>query len=180
VVRWTDVRVVGEDGCDLPPGEIGEILVRGPGQCIGVLAGDTIVPVSEDGWLHTDDLGELDVRGRLTVRGRLKDVIIRAGEKISCGEVEEVLLEHRDVVDTAVVGLDHRLMGQQVAAFIVARPGSSPNLKDLARHCLEAGLANHKVPKRLRIVNAIPRSLLGKVQRYQLAEQLTADVGSHQ
>jgi len=170
VVERTGIRIVDEKGTLLPRGLIGEIQVRGPGQCIGLLAADSIEPATEDGWLHTGDLGELDGRDRVTIRGRVKDLIIRGGEKISCSEVEAVLLQHPAVVDAAVVGEPHPLMGQQVAAFVVTRRGSAPDTRSVIRHCLEAALADHKVPKRLRVIDAVPRSVLGKVQRYRLIE----------
>jgi cyclohexanecarboxylate-CoA ligase len=174
VVELTDVRIVDDDGNDLEHGVPGEVWVRGPGQCIGLIAGDEIMQAADDeGWLHTGDLAVVDENSRLTIKGRLKDVIIRGGEKISCSEVETAILQHPDVVDVCVAGMPDPFAGQRVVAFVVPRGSANPGLPDIARHCIGAGLAGHKVPKRLHRVEGIPRSLLGKVQRYQLVDAVT-------
>jgi cyclohexanecarboxylate-CoA ligase len=174
LVSLTDVRIVADGGEEGGEGEEGEIWVRGPGQCIGLLHEDDVVPATPDGWIRTGDLGSIDEEGYLRVSGRLKDVIIRGGEKISCGEVEEVLLRHPEVTDVAVAGAPDPFTGQRVVAFVVARRGQPLQLPSLARHCVEAGLAGHKVPKRLHVVDEVPRSALGKVQRYLLLQAAQA------
>lgn len=174
VVDQTDIRLVGEDGEEVDQGYAGEVWVRGPGQCVGLLDGDSVVPASDDnGWLHTGDVAELDDSKRLTIRGRLKDVIIRGGEKISCSEVEEAIGQHPDVLDVCVAGMPDSFSGQRVVAFVVPRSSAQPTLPEIARHCVEVGLAGHKVPKRLQLVNEIPRSIIGKMQRYRLVESIT-------
>lgn len=154
-------------GCPLPGVEIaiadaGEILVRGPMVAPGSLA--------PDGWLHTGDRGRLDDEGRLHVEGRLKDVIVTGGENVSAAEVEEVLLSHPGVEDAAVIARPDPEWGEAVIAFAAgaARPG------DLERFCRER-LAPFKVPKSITLLDAIPRTPLGKADRARLAALAPAE-----
>jgi O-succinylbenzoic acid--CoA ligase len=132
-----------------------EILVRGPMVSEAALA--------PDGWLHTGDRGSLDAAGRLTVEGRLKNVIVTGGENVAAEEVERVLLDHPAVADAAVVGLPDPEWGEAVTAFVVLR-ADAPDLMDHAR----AHLAPFKVPKRIEQVPGLPRNAAGKLLRSEL------------
>jgi O-succinylbenzoic acid--CoA ligase len=137
----------------------GEILVRGPVVSTACLDGD--------GWLHTGDLGAFDERGRLSVIGRLAETVITGGENVAPAEVEAVLLEHPEVADAAVVGRRDPEWGEALVALIVARDGARASPDELRRHC-RARLAAFKVPKRVEFVDALPRSVSGKLLRRQL------------
>jgi O-succinylbenzoic acid--CoA ligase len=144
----------------------GEILVRGPMLMRGYRDGTSTI--DDDGWLHTDDVGELGADGRLRVQGRRGDLIISGGENVWPAPVEQVLHRHPDVAEVAVVGRDDDEWGQVVTAVVVPvdrrRPPSIEDLRALVREELPA----HCAPKRLEVVDALPRTLLGKVRRRAL------------
>jgi O-succinylbenzoic acid--CoA ligase len=152
----TASQVVTGDGEPLPGVELsiaadGEILVRGPMVAPGTLA--------DDGWLHTGDRGRLE-EGRLRVEGRLSDVIVTGGENVMAAEVERALLEHPGVREAAVVGIPDPEWGEAVAAFVVGSAGE----EELAAHCRER-MAAYKCPKRVHLVDELPRTPAGKVMR---------------
>jgi acyl-CoA synthetase (AMP-forming)/AMP-acid ligase II len=163
------VRIVGADGADCPIGVDGEIVVSGPEQFIGYQDPALNAEVfTADGWFRTGDLGHLDDQGRLTVTDRIKDVIIRGGETISSGQVEEVLNAHPAVADGVAVAAPHPRYGDVVAAVVVLKPGCALDLEGLRAHFVASGLARQKTPERLAIVDDLPRTSLGKVRKAQL------------
>ncbi|HZO79812.1 MAG TPA: AMP-binding protein [Solirubrobacteraceae bacterium] len=141
----------------------GEILVRGPTVSRAVL--------SADGWLHTGDLGELDDRGRLSLAGRLSDVIVSGGENVAPVEVEEVLLTHPAVIDAAVYGRPDEEWGEVVVAAVLPRDGIRVDASELRAHCAER-LARFKVPKSFQFVDKLPRTASGKLLRRRLGQDL--------
>jgi o-succinylbenzoate---CoA ligase len=144
-------------GVELDVAADGEILVRGPMAAPGAL--------SEDGWLHTGDLGRIDDHGRLHVAGRIKELIVSGGEKVAPAAVEAVLAAHPAVADAAVAGLPDPDWGEAVTAFLVERSPVSDY--DLLAFCRER-LAGYQVPKRVVRVTALPRNAAGKLLRHQL------------
>lgn len=174
------VAVVGPDHRSLSPGEIGEIAFnRGiadvrywsaepgsdePSEGGGDEAAKTSPPA---GWYYSGDLGRLDAQGRLYVLGRLKHQIDRGGIKVDPGEVEEALVHLPDILDAAVVGVPNPVLGQVVCAMVVATGAEQPRLEDL-RSRLAEGLAAYKLPEELRIVETIPRTTIGKIDRAAL------------
>jgi len=164
----TEVRVASDEGTTLAPGEEGEVQVRGP----HVMAGyhnrpeETAAALTADGWLRTGDLGRLEADGYLSITGRLKELIIVAGENVAPAEVEGVLLDHPAVAEAAVVGVPDEARGETVVAFVV-----SPDALDaraLRAHCRER-LAPHKVPRRVETLAELPKGPTGKVLRKELA-----------
>ncbi|HET9772265.1 MAG TPA: class I adenylate-forming enzyme family protein [Acidimicrobiia bacterium] len=174
-----EVRVAGESGEPLGPGEVGEIWLKGPTVVRGYLNDDEATAASfTDGWFHTGDLGTVDTDGYVYVVDRLKDVVIRGGENVYAAEVESVLFEHPDVVDAAVVGAPHPRLGEEVAAFVCLRPGAAPTADDLRRHA-SARLARFKVPSVVVFRDGpLPRNAAGKVLKRVLREELRAPAGS--
>lgn len=163
------VRVLGPDGADQPLGVDGEVVVQGPDQFIGYH--DAILnqgAFTADGWFRTGDLGRLDGRGRLTITDRIKDVIIRGGETISSGQVEDVLHAHPAVAEAAAVAAPDPRYGEVVAAVVVLKTDAAIDLAELRRHFGAFGLAPHKTPERLVVVDALPRTALGKVRKAEL------------
>jgi o-succinylbenzoate---CoA ligase len=139
--------------------EEGEILVQGP----------TVAPgcADSDGWLHTGDLGRIDEEGFLYVEDRIDDVIVTGGENVVPAEVEQVLLRHPDVADAAVIGREDPEWQQAVTAVVVLREDADLPAEELRRHCASE-LAGYKVPKRVEIASALPRSPSGKLLRRAL------------
>jgi len=166
-------------GEPVPPGVVGEICTRGYSIMTGYLDNPeaTAAAIDSDGWLHSGDLGSMDERGYCRIGGRLKDMIIRGGENIYPAEIEQVLFEHEDVEDAAVVGIPDEFWGEQVAAFIRPAGGRRPDPDALFAYCRDR-LAPFKTPRHWRIVDAFPLTPSGKVKKYILREGLLADLGS--
>ncbi len=169
-----EVRIVDEDGADLPSGEVGEAILRMPGREREYYRNaEATAGVWRDGWLYSGDLARLDEDGYLYIVGRKKDVIIRGGNNIHAIDVEAVLLEHPQVVEAAVVGIPHAVLGEDVAAVVVLSPGAATTPEELREHC-SAALADYKVPRRIEMVTELPRNATGKVLKAQLQDQLAA------
>jgi acyl-CoA synthetase (AMP-forming)/AMP-acid ligase II len=167
--RSVEARIVGEEGETLPPGEIGELRIRGDQVCVGYLDASLDQDAfDEEGFFRTGDLGSLDRKGYLTITGRLKDVIIRNGENISAKEIEDVLFDHKGIAEAAVIGLPDRLRGERCCAVVVPRANAKIDLERLAQFCREAGLATQKLPEQLELIEALPRNASGKVLKHEL------------
>ena len=168
-----EVKIVNPDtGQTVPIGEIGEICTRGYHVMCGYFENEaaTRAAIDPEGWLHTGDLGAMDARGYCTVEGRLKDMIIRGGENIYPRELEEVLFRHPAVGDVAVVGLPDARWGEVVAAFIRPPPGATVDKEKLFDY-LREHLAPHKTPRHWFVVDAMPLTGSGKIQKFKLREQ---------
>jgi acyl-CoA synthetase (AMP-forming)/AMP-acid ligase II len=169
-----EVRIVDEDGTETPADTDGEILIRNPGRPREYYRDPeaTAAVWEPDGWLHTGDLGHFDTDGYLYIVGRMKDVIIRGGNNIHAAEVETVLYEHPGVLEAAVLGVPHDVLGEDVAAVVVAKPDATLTADDLAAFCAQR-LADYKRPRRFHFVAELPRNATGKVLKRELAEQVT-------
>jgi acyl-CoA synthetase (AMP-forming)/AMP-acid ligase II len=169
-----ELRLVDEDGRDVPPGEEGEVVSRGPDQFLGYMDPDMDAEAFDDeGWFHTGDIGRLDEDRYLAITDRKKDIIIRGGENISAREVEEVLATHPTVLDVAVTSVADEIYGERVCAFVVTG-GKELTLEEVRAHFAEKGVAKQKTPERIEIVTEFPRTLAGKVQKYLLKRQLSS------
>ena len=169
-----EVVVRDQDGRTLPPGEVGEVCVRGEVVMSGYWGDpDATANAIRDGWLHTGDLGAFDEDGFLTLKDRSKDLIISGGSNIYPREVEEALLTHPGVAEVSVVGRPDAEWGEAVVAFVVAR-GEPPAEAELDRHC-RASIARFKRPKEYRFVETLPRNNYGKVLKTQLRARLTGE-----
>jgi len=169
-----EVRIVDEDGHDLSTGEVGEAILRMKGREREYYRNDEATAGTwKDGWLYSGDLARVDDDGYLYIVGRKKDVIIRGGNNIHAVDVEAVLLEHPHVVEAAVVGVPHQVLGEDVAAVVVLTPGASTTTDELRQHCAGA-LADYKVPRRIELVDELPRNATGKVLKAQLQDRLAA------
>jgi acyl-CoA synthetase (AMP-forming)/AMP-acid ligase II len=168
-----EVRVVNESGTDLPSGDIGEFMLRGPSRALGYIAAEhTREAFDSDGWYRTGDMGLVADDNVLTVTGRIKEIINRGGEKISAREIEDLLMTHPLIVEAAVVPAPHSRLGEQPAAFIIARDRDALSTVDLRDYLLRAGLAPQKIPGLWTVVDSLPRTSLGKVRKYILQQQL--------
>ena len=167
------IRILDDDGRDLPAGTDGEITTLGPELFVGyrdpTLNADCFLP---GGWFRTGDLGHLDPAGNLVVTDRKKDVIIRGGENISAKEVEDILLRHPAVADVAVVSSPDPRLGERVCAFVVVRHSASLSLGDISAHFQESGVAKQKTPERLELIDELPLTPSGKVKKAELRARL--------
>jgi long-chain acyl-CoA synthetase len=163
-----EVRILDDADHALPVGEAGEIGVRGPNVMLGYYRmEDETARALRGGWLHTGDVGRLDEDGYLYILERKKDLIIRGGLNVYPREVEDVLYAHPGVAEAAVVGLPDPLMGEEVCAFVVVRPGEPPTADELTEFC-QRHLAKFKCPRHVRFVDALPKSPIGKILRKEL------------
>jgi fatty-acyl-CoA synthase len=173
-------RKPGSCGVPAPAAEVrlddGEVCVRGPLLFDGYFDDPVATEaVLIDGWYHTGDLAEVDAEGYLTIVGRVRDVIRTGGETVAPAEVEAVLAAHPDLVDVAVVGLPDPQWGEIVCAVAVVAPGREPPTVEALRDACASSLASYKHPRRLELVDAIPRTAAtAQVQRRLIVEQLLA------
>jgi long-chain acyl-CoA synthetase len=174
-----EVRVVDDADRELPAGEAGEVVVRGPNVMLGYYRmPEETARTLRDGWLRTGDIGRLDADGYLWIVERKKDLIIRGGFNIYPREVEEVLYAHPGVAEAGVVGRPDPLMGEEVLAFVVRRPGETATAEDLRAFCQER-LATFKCPREIRFVDALPKTPVGKVLRKELRRLVAQEEGRH-
>jgi acyl-CoA synthetase (AMP-forming)/AMP-acid ligase II len=167
VLRGVTVRLVDEDGNDVPAGSVGRIFAGSSMQFEGYTSGEDKQRLGA--LTSTGDVGRFDDSGRLFVEGRDDDMIVSGGENVFPAEVEECLLQHADVADAAVVGVPDDRFGQALAAHVVLRPGAAANEDALCKH-VKAALANYKVPRSIEIRDSLPRNETGKVLKRELAE----------
>jgi acyl-CoA synthetase (AMP-forming)/AMP-acid ligase II len=174
-----ELRLVDDDGADVPPGTPGEILSRGPDLCLGYTdPALTAAAFDDEGWYHSGDIGVLDEHGFLTITDRVKDIIIRGGENISAAEVEEALQTLPGVAEIAVVAAPDERLGEHACAIVRMLPGAAPvALTDVTAHLSGVGLARQKWPEELRLVDDFPRTASGKIRKVELRAWLRSDPG---
>ncbi|MDH5133792.1 MULTISPECIES: long-chain-fatty-acid--CoA ligase [Actinomycetes] len=177
----TEIRIVDPDDpdADVPTGEPGELLLRGPQVFQGYWGrpGETAEALLPDGWLRTGDIAEVSPDGFVTIVDRRKELIITGGFNVAPSEVENALEAHPDVVAAAVVGLPRSSGGEEVAAAVVLREGAAEDMEGLRDFC-RTRLTAYKVPRRITAVDDLPRSLIGKVLRREVRDRLLAARGA--
>ncbi|HET6338438.1 MAG TPA: class I adenylate-forming enzyme family protein [Polyangiales bacterium] len=175
-VATCDVKVVDAEGRELPRSEAGELLIYGPNVVRGYFGKpDATAQSFNDGWLHTGDVARIDDEGFVYILDRAKDMLIRAGENVYCVEVEDVLYSHPAVMDAAVVGIAHRVLGEEVGAVVQVAPGQSVTPPELRAFAAER-LAAFKVPVRIELrSDPLPRNPNGKIMKRELKRELGWD-----
>lgn len=164
----TEFRIVDEAGDTLPPRTVGQLLVRNSGREREYFRDpDATASAWRDGWLHTGDMAELDEDGFLYLRGRMKDMIIRGGNNIHASDVESVLYEHPEIAEAAVAGIPHRVLGEDVGAWVVLIEGATVTNEQLREFCA-ARLSDYKVPRVWTFLDELPRNPTGKVLKADL------------
>jgi cyclohexanecarboxylate-CoA ligase len=167
------IRVVDDDGAEVPPGTTGRLQVKGPFLFVGYAERLELSRESfDEDWFDTGDRASIDEDGYLTIAGRTKDVIIRGGENIPVAYVEDVLHEHPDVMAVAVVGVPDPRLQERACACLVLRPGASLTMDDLQRFFSEKGVAKPYWPERIQLYDELPRTASGKIQKFVLRDQL--------
>ncbi|MGI9287772.1 MAG: long-chain-fatty-acid--CoA ligase [Pseudomonadales bacterium] len=166
----SEVRIVDEGGVDMPAGEAGEVIVRGAHIMKEYWnRPDATAEAVRDGWLHTGDIAVMDEEGFVTIQDRMKDMIISGGENVYPAEIENVLLQHPDIADAAVIGQDSPKWGESPFAIIVSK-SRDLTAADVLAHC-NGKLARFKLPKDAAFVDEIPRNPSGKILKRVLREQ---------
>ena len=162
-----ELRLVGPDGQDVPTGEVGELLWRGPNKSFGYLNQPDYDRAvwDQDGWFHSGDLGQIDAEGNLRIVGRTKDMILRGGTNIFPREIEELLLRHPAVARVTIVGVPDARLGEQACAVVVPGTGQTPTLPELTSFLLEQGISKVKLPEHLVLVDDLPTNAGGKIDK---------------
>jgi acyl-CoA synthetase (AMP-forming)/AMP-acid ligase II len=170
-IAGTEVIVGAPDGSPRPPGESGEVLVRGYNVMRGYFEDPeaTAGAIDPAGWLHTGDIGTLDPDGNLRITDRLKDMFVTGGFNAYPAEIEQAIGRHENVSEVAVMGVPDPRLGEVGCAFVVPRPGATVTETEIIEFCRER-LANFKVPRSVRLVSALPRNASGKVLKLQLRQ----------
>jgi acyl-CoA synthetase (AMP-forming)/AMP-acid ligase II len=173
-----EVEVRGDDGSPVAVGEPGEIFVRGPDTCVGFFDDpDRTAATFADGWVRSGDLATLDGAGHLTVVGRRKEIIIRGGINIAPREIEELLVAFPEVERAAVVGVPDERLGERMCACVVLTPDASLAFADVVARLEGQGLARFKLPEQLVVLDALPTTASGKVQKHEIVRALVAAAG---
>ena len=165
-------KVVDEYGEEVPVGEVGELVVKGPNVMKGYykMPEETAAAI-RDGWLYTGDLARQDENGYFYIVDRKKDMIIVGGFNVYPREVEEVLFTHEDIVEAAVIGVPDTDFGEEVQAFVVLKAGATANAEKLKAYCADH-LAKYKVPKTIEFLDELPKNTTGKILRRSLKDQV--------
>jgi len=163
-----EVKIVDDENNEVPAGETGEIIIRGPNIMKGYF--DKIEETNQvlrNGWLHSGDVGRLDDDGYLYIVDRIKDVVISGGHNVFPTEVEEILYTHEAVEECAVVGMPHSEYGEAVTAYVIIKQGQACSEADLISFC-KAQIASYKAPKKILFVDALPKSPAGKILKREI------------
>jgi acyl-CoA synthetase (AMP-forming)/AMP-acid ligase II len=171
----TEVRIVDEAGVEVATGEPGEVVVRGYNVMQGYFEDPaaTAEAIDPDGWLHTGDIGVMDVAGNVKITDRLKDMYVVGGFNAYPAEIEQILARHPAIAESAVVGLPDERMGEVGCAFVVARPGQNLDAAEVIAWAREH-MANYKVPRTVQVVDVLPRNASGKVLKFELRQTVVS------
>jgi cyclohexanecarboxylate-CoA ligase len=175
-----ELEVRGEDGSRCAPGQPGELFVRGPDTCVGFFRDPerTAATFDSQGWVRSGDLVTTDDDGYLTVVGRKKEIIIRGGMNIAPREIEELLVAFPEVERAAVVGLPDERLGERSCACVVLHSGATLELEVVVARLRETGLAAYKLPERLELLDELPTTASGKVQKHEIVRRLASRAAS--
>ncbi|MCZ6659095.1 MAG: AMP-binding protein [Gammaproteobacteria bacterium] len=169
-LRDMEVKVVDSDGKPAPTDQEGLLKARGPGSFVGYLKRADLYGTDDEGWFDTGDLACMDADGYIRISGRAKDVIIRGGENVPVVEVEELLYRHADIETVAVVAMPDPRLGERGCAFVTLCPGASLTFEEMIAHLEALKITKTYLPERLEILEELPRTPSGKIQKFQLRE----------
>ena len=173
-----EVKIVDpETGATVDAGVPGELCTRGYSVMLGYWEDEakTREAIDADGWMHTGDLATMDEEGYFNIVGRIKDMVIRGGENIYPREIEEFLHRMPQVQDVQVVGVPDRKYGEELCAWIIARPGQALDEEQVRAFC-KGQIAHYKVPRYIRFVEAFPMTVTGKIQKFRIREAMKGEL----
>lgn len=174
-----EVKIVDPDsGRTVPVGERGELCTRGYSVMQGYWEDParTAEAIDAEGWMHTGDLATMDDEGYVNIVGRIKDMVIRGGENVYPREIEEFLYRHPKVQDVQVVGVPDQKFGEELCAWIIAKPGQALAEDDIRAFC-KGQIAHYKVPRYIKFVDAFPMTVTGKIQKFKIREAMKEELG---
>jgi fatty-acyl-CoA synthase len=172
------VKIIDTAGNTVDAGEQGELCTRGYSVMRGYWNDEerTREAIDSGGWMHTGDLATIDARGYCRIVGRVKDMIIRGGENIYPREIEEFLYRHPKIAEAQVFGVPDAKYGEEVCAWIVARPGETVTEDEVKAFC-QGQIAHYKVPRYIRFKDVIPMTVTGKPQKFLMREEMISELG---
>jgi fatty-acyl-CoA synthase len=173
------VKIVDPDsGAVVPPGQRGELCTQGYSVMLGYWEdpAKTAEAIDAEGWMHTGDLATMDAEGYVNIVGRIKDMVIRGGENIYPREIEEFLFRHPKVQDVQVVGVPDLKYGEELCAWVVAKPGQRITDEELREFC-KGQIAHYKVPRYFRFVTEFPMTVTGKIQKFKIRDAMKSELG---
>ena len=173
-----EVKIVDERGNIVAPGAAGELCTRGYSVMLGYWNDEAATRKAIDaaGWMHTGDLATLDADGYCNIVGRIKDMVIRGGENVYPREIEEFLYRHPKIQDVQVIGVPDRKYGEEICAWVVPKPGVTLTAEEVRAFC-EGQIARYKIPRYVKLVDAFPLTITGKVQKFLMREQMKQELG---
>ncbi len=172
-----EVRIVDESRRDLPPGQVGELAIRGDGVMLGYYQAPELTAevIDEGGWLYTGDLATIDEKGYLRIVGRKKDLIIRGGQNIYPTEIESFLAAHPKIGEAAVVGVPAAVGGESVWAFLRLKEGAEMTVQEVLDYCRRS-LEPYKIPSQVRFMSEFPQAEMGKSQKFKMRAMALQDL----
>ena len=173
-----EVKIVDNEGRIVPRGTPGELCTRGYSVMLGYWGDETRTAEAIDkaGWMHTGDLATIDEEGYCKIVGRIKDMVIRGGENLYPREIEEFLYRHPKVLDVQVVGVPDQKYGEELCAWIIVREGETLGAEEVRDFC-KGQIAHYKVPRYIKFVDSFPMTVTGKIQKFQIREQMKRELG---
>ena len=174
-----EVKIIHPDsGAVVPAGTSGELCTRGYSVMHGYWGDEekTSEAIDADGWMHTGDLATMDAEGYVNIVGRIKDMVIRGGENVYPREIEEFLYRHPQVQDVQVVGVPDLRYGEELCAWVIAKPGTAPTEDDIRAFC-KGQIAHYKVPRYIRFVSEFPMTVTGKIQKFKIRDAMKDQLG---
>jgi long-chain acyl-CoA synthetase len=179
-IPGVQVRVVRDDGSEAAPGEVGEIVMRGPNIMLGYWRlPDASAEALRGGWMHSGDLATADAEGYITIVDRAKDMIISGGENVYSTEVEDALYKHSAVLEAAVIGVPDDRWGERVHAVVVLKSGRQVEPAELTEFC-RGHIAGYKIPRSIEFVDALPKTGSGKIQKAGIRERYWAEYAARE
>ncbi|MHB9097838.1 MAG: AMP-binding protein, partial [Syntrophales bacterium] len=166
-----EVRIVDDQDQDVPVGEVGELLVKGPNVSSGYYKlPEETAKTFRNGWLHTGDMAKMDKEGYLYIVERKKDLIIRGGFNIYPRDIEEILYQHPAIQDAVAIGVPAPVMGEEIKVYVVPKEGMTVSVEEILQYC-QSHLAKYKWPKFIEFTKSLPRNPMGKILRKELRKR---------
>ncbi|MBI4596730.1 MAG: AMP-binding protein [Candidatus Tectomicrobia bacterium] len=179
-VPGAEVKVIGPDGQELPRGRDGELVTRTPQQSVGYFRRPdaNAAAYMADGFFRTGDQARMDQDGYIRITGRIKDLIIRGGENIAPVEIEGIIFAHPKITNVAVVGMPDPRLGERICAYVVPKPGETITFEEITAWMAQANVAKPKWPERVEVVDVLPTTPAGKIQKFVLRQQISAKLAA--
>ncbi len=173
-----EVKIIDNEGRIVPRGTPGELCTRGYSVMLGYWGDEakTAEALDRAGWMHTGDLATIDEEGYCKIVGRIKDMVIRGGENLYPREIEEFLYRHPKVLDVQVVGVPDEKYGEELCAWIIVREGETLSADEIKAFC-QGQIAHYKIPRYIKFVDSFPMTVTGKIQKFQIREQMKRELG---